>query len=208
MSDNEDEPSILNNEEIEEIEDDDIDIDIEINSDQELNHEINEGNIDSDGDISEEDLEEEVKISNKSFTTIGGALPYNDDDNVSGYQDNLEKITHRDEFIMFHPETKHHNFDEIYNASIVTRNSNNIIIDKLHTTIPILTKYEYTKIIGQRIKQLNEDAQPFISLEREIIDNNIIAEEELKQKKMPFIIQRPLPNGAFEYWHIKDLELL
>ena len=35
-----------------------------------------------------------------------------------------------------------------------------------------------------------------------------IAEEELKQKKIPFIIRRPLPNGASEYWKVKDLEML
>ena len=33
-------------------------------------------------------------------------------------------------------------------------------------------------------------------------------QEELKQKKIPFIIRRPLPNGKSEYWDINDLEIL
>ena len=40
-----------------------------------------------------------------------------------------------------------------------------------------------------------------------MIDGLTIAEEELKQK-IPFIIRRPLPNGASEYWKVKDLEML
>jgi len=40
------------------------------------------------------------------------------------------------------------------------------------------------------------------------LDNFIIAKIELKQKKLPFIIQRPLPNNTFEYWKLEDLEIL
>jgi hypothetical protein len=31
---------------------------------------------------------------------------------------------------------------------------------------------------------------------------------EFEAKKIPFIIARPLPNGATEYWHLHDLEVL
>ena len=99
-------------------------------------------------------------------------------------------------------------YDEIQGLSKVTRNKYNQIIDKLHQTLPILSKYEKTKILGQRTKQLNSGAIPFIKIEKHIIDSYLIAEEELNQKKIPFIIQRPLPNGSFEYWHVKDLEVL
>jgi len=32
--------------------------------------------------------------------------------------------------------------------------------------------------------------------------------EEYKQKKIPFIIQRPLPNGGIEMWKFADLEII
>ena len=34
-----------------------------------------------------------------------------------------------------------------------------------------------------------------------------IALEELKQKKIPFIIKRPI-NNTFEYWKLEDLRIL
>ena len=128
-----------------------------------------------------------------------------DEEDLLGDQN--KKITHHDEILMLHPESKFHNYDEIYGASLVTRNANNIIVDMLHTTIPIMTKYEKTKVIGQRTKQLDAGNPPFIKVDRRTLDNSIIAEEELRQKKLPFIIQRPLPSGGFEYWNVKDLEV-
>jgi hypothetical protein len=39
-----------------------------------------------------------------------------------------------------------------------------------------------------------------------VIDAYVIAEMELKQKRIPFIIRRPIPGGKCEYWHLKDLD--
>ena len=91
--------------------------------------------------------------------------------------------------------------------SEIVRDNNNNIIDEFHKTLPILTKYEKTKILGIRLKQLNNGSQPFINIGENIIDNNIIALQELENKKLPFIIVRPLPNRTFEYWKLKDLEV-
>ena len=90
----------------------------------------------------------------------------------------------------------------------IVKNKNGQIIDPLHTTIPYLTRYEKAKIIGVRAKQLNNGSDCFIDIPNNMIDGLTIAEEELKQKKIPFIIRRPMPNGASEYWKVKDLEML
>jgi DNA-directed RNA polymerase subunit K/omega len=107
-----------------------------------------------------------------------------------------------------HPETLIHNFNEILALSKVVRDENNIIVDEFHKTIPMLTKYEKTRIIGQRSKQLNQGSNPFIPVSENILDTYIIAEMELKEKRLPFIIRRPIPNGSSEYWRLEDLELL
>jgi len=41
-----------------------------------------------------------------------------------------------------------------------------------------------------------------------VVDSNIIAELELQQKRIPFIIRRPIPNGGCEYWNLRDLEMV
>ena len=54
-----------------------------------------------------------------------------------------------------HPESQINNYNEVIALCKVVRDSTNTIIDVLHKTIPILTKYERTRIIGQRVKKLN-----------------------------------------------------
>ena len=108
----------------------------------------------------------------------------------------------------YHPESMSHNYDEIQTLSRVVRDSAGVIVDDLHRTIPIMTKYEKTRILGQRAKQLNEGAPAFIKIDSTVIDGYLIALKELEQKKTPFIIRRPLPNGGSEYWRIQDLEIL
>ena len=99
-----------------------------------------------------------------------------------------------------------HNYDEILAMTKVVRDKTGIIIDDLHKTIPFLTKYEKARILGQRAKQINSGATVFFKVPEKVIDGYLIAELELIEKRVPFIIRRPLPNGGSEYWSIKDLE--
>ena len=71
-----------------------------------------------------------------------------------------------------------------------------------------MTKYEKTKILGQRASQINIGATRYIDVPKNITDGYLIAQMELKAKKIPVIIRRPLPNGQSEYWKLADLEQL
>ena len=137
---------------------------------------------------------------------------YNDEDDDSvDYSDYLQKIDQSmKEHILetVHPEEFYINHDEMTKLSIVKRNEQGIVIDPLHKTSPILSKYEYTKLIGLRCKQLAEGAHSLIDIPSDVMNNAVIAELELRQKKLPFVIKRPLPHGGSEYWRLSDLEIL
>jgi len=107
----------------------------------------------------------------------------------------------------YHPEMLHHNYEEIEALTRITY-VDEVISDPLHRTIPILTKYEKARVLGERAKQINSGAKPFVPVDETLIDGYLIALKELEEKKIPFIIRRPLPSGACEYWKLKDLEML
>ena len=107
-----------------------------------------------------------------------------------------------------HPEVFSHNFDEVTKMMQIHRDKDGNIIDPCHKTLPIMTKFEKTRIIGQRAKQIETGSIPFINVPDNIIDSYLIAELELQQRKLPFIIKRPLPNGTCEYWDANDLEMI
>lgn len=125
------------------------------------------------------------------------------------YLQKFERDTNEDYLLKFHPESRINNYDEVQTLATVVRDDNGRIIDPLHKTIPIMTKYEKARILGIRAKQLNNGSRPFITdLPNDIIDGYVIAQLELEQKLVPFIIRRPLPNGASEYWRVSDLQLI
>lgn len=71
----------------------------------------------------------------------------------------------------------------------------------------IMTKYEKTSIVGVRMEQLAYGASSTLSIEELKKFKNIkdIANEELRQKKIPFMLLRTLPNKSQEYWRISDM---
>ena len=131
-----------------------------------------------------------------------------DSEEDDDYLQKFDKEIINNYIVDYHPEAVAHNFDEVKTMANVVRNAEGIIVDDLHRTIPILTKFEKARVLGIRAKQLNDGAKPFIKTPPEIIDGYTIARMELGQKLMPFIIRRPLPNGGCEYWKIADLELI
>ena len=121
-------------------------------------------------------------------------------------EDDFSKIDHLDVDVL-HPELKSINYKELLLLSKIKKDKDGNIIDNIHKTMPVLTKYEKTKILGQRAKQIEEGHTPFIKIDN-IIDHYTIAQMELEQNKIPFIIRRPLPNGKAEYWRVQDLLIL
>ena len=77
---------------------------------------------------------------------------------------------------------------------------------KKYITSPQLNKYEKTKIISERAQQLANGSITFLRNPETYHSVHEIAIEELKQKKIPIIIERPVPNGI-ELWKLEDCTL-
>jgi DNA-directed RNA polymerase I, II, and III subunit RPABC2 len=149
-------------------------------------------------------------VKNKSKKQVQIELPSDDEDEDydDSYLQKFDSEVTKNYINDFHPECFIQNYDEVSKLTNVVRDSFNIIIDPLHRTIPFLTKYEKARVLGQRAKQIEMGAKPFISVPENVIDGYIIAELELQQKRIPFIIRRPTPGGGCEYWNLKDLEIV
>ncbi|KAJ2956891.1 hypothetical protein NQZ79_g7300 [Umbelopsis isabellina] len=71
-------------------------------------------------------------------------------------------------------------------------------------TTPYMTKYERARVLGTRALQISLNAPVMIELNGES-DPLVIAMKELREKKIPLIVRRFLPDNSYEDWHVKDL---
>ncbi|CAD2085974.1 DNA-directed RNA polymerases I, II, and III subunit RPABC2, putative [Plasmodium vinckei brucechwatti] len=91
--------------------------------------------------------------------------------------------------------------------------------ENIRITSPYLTKYEKARIIGTRALQISLNAPLTIPIETQNDKSNgksdydnylnndplVIAERELYNKSIPFILRRYLPNGSYEDWRLDEL---
>lgn len=89
--------------------------------------------------------------------------------------------------------SNNHDFLKNYNKRI-----------KKNSTLPILTDYERTRVLSERSSQISDGAQPLIPNPERFNNAYEIAVEELKEKRIPFIISRPLGDRV-EYFKLTDL---
>lgn len=176
--------------------------DDEFEDDEEMDDEEMENRIFSkqNDDIAEEDMELNP-FREDDFS----------DDEEEKDEDYLQKINddYKDNLLTnHHPELHNINYDEVESLSKVVRDDEGNIIDPLHRTQPFITKYEKARILGERAKQINAGSKPFVSINESVIDGYLIALKEFEEKKIPFIVKRPMPNGGCEYWKLQDLEIL
>ena len=176
------------------------------------NHPVSDTNISLEiGEIPDEELSksplEEGEIDESTFNVID-VDESSDEEEENLFYRNLEEDIDTNILKFYHPETENINYKELLTLSNITKNKKGEIIDSFHKTIPFLTQYEKAKILGQRAKQINHGSTPFVDVPSNIIDGHTIALMELNQKKIPFIIRRPLPNGTSEYWKVKDLKII
>jgi DNA-directed RNA polymerase subunit K/omega len=82
-----------------------------------------------------------------------------------------------------------------------------------YISLPVMTKYEFDTLIGLRTMHLSRGATVFVNIEENYkIEKNMdlrkIAIRELKEKRLPYIIVRTMPNGKKEYWPVAKLNLV
>lgn len=216
---NEEETEVDDDEEEEEV--DGVEETKEDNNDDDDNDQVDDEIIDTEDEIIiKSETKKATKTNKKNVVkTIQPSIAItldNDDDSSDDescededYLKKFDKEIRKNYLVDFHPESLINNYSEIQSLTQIVRDARTgIIVDDLHKTIPFLTKYEKTRILGQRAKQINSGAKPYINIDKEIMDGYIIAIAELEHKRLPFIIRRPLPNGGSEYWKLSDLQLI
>jgi len=213
----EDEP-VIDEESESEIEDSDVSDDDDDDEDEVKvdGDDDDDGKVDSeeedDRKADSDDEREENKL-NPAMSTRDIFGDDDDDDNEDdelneNYLQKLDSDVRQNVISEYHPELSAHNIDEVETSCMIVRDANGQIIDPLHRTVPFVTRYEKARVIGERAKQINSGAKPFIEVDQSIIDGYLIALKEFEEKKIPFIIRRPLPNGTSEYWRLSDLEIV
>ena len=213
------------------IEDSDVDDDLSSSSSSSRNSKFDEklgsdgeDDIDEDDDIGDDDDvfgehdDENDENDENKMEVDSQVIDFsdNEDEDEDEYEDEHSK-NHLQKFndtlkqnviTEHHPELIVQNYHEVEEMCVVIRNEDGSINDPRHRTVPFITKYERAKILGERAKQINAGATPFVEVNQEVIDGYLIALAEFEQKKVPMIIRRPLPNGQSEYWRLDDLEFL
>lgn len=128
-------------------------------------------------------------------------------------ENELEDITSEDESI---EEDEDEIIDQEYKVEDIKKYKSSLISDEEYNnfyelydisnniTENILSKYEKTKILSERAEQLSCGGIPLVQNYKDFKNTLEIAEEELKNNKIPFIIKRTM-NDKNEYWKLEDL---
>jgi DNA-directed RNA polymerase subunit K/omega len=168
---------------------DDDDVDDDDDDDEDDYEEDGDGDGDDDGDDEDVDAEYNVVASELLMSDDDGDNE-DEDDLDENYLQKLDSDMNKDIIKEYHPELLTHNTEEVEAACVIVRNEYGDIVDPLHRTVPFVTRYERARVLGERAKQINSGAQPFVPIDTTLIDGYLIALQEFEQKKIPFIIPR------------------
>eukprot|EP01112_Ceratiomyxa_fruticulosa_P013815 TRINITY_DN3901_c0_g1_i1.p1 TRINITY_DN3901_c0_g1~~TRINITY_DN3901_c0_g1_i1.p1 ORF type:complete len:129 (-),score=26.97 TRINITY_DN3901_c0_g1_i1:52-438(-) len=94
--------------------------------------------------------------------------------------------------------------EDVGGSEIIPADQSNGQAQKSRRTTRYMTKYERARILGTRALQISMNAPIMVELEGET-DPLQIALKELREKKIPLIIRRYLPDGSYEDWSASEL---
>lgn len=136
-------------------------------------------------------------------------------ENEEKYESDIENDEEEEQYI----DSKFDDIEEKENDDDLNFINEDIIFNSENIkTTKYLTIYEKTAIIGQRAEELykqykKDEFMPFVNITEDMINeyNELdfikIAEKELEEKKIPYMIQRLLPNNKYVIVDLKDLIL-
>ena len=167
----------------------------ELENPEELQEELSSDEENNNDELSSVD-DSDVEINNKKKNNI--KKNNNDIDSDVEEGDNNDKCYYKYNSTKVDEEI---DYDEIF------KDDTKQIIKTERITKPFLTKYERVRLLSDRSRQLAQGAKPLIK-NCTGLSHTEIARLELKLKKIPLKIQRPIPNAGTEEWRLDELEIL
>ena len=149
------------------------------------------------------------------FDNVGGTYGHDDDDDDNNemlaadesgvYNDDDDDDDNNNLDITGEHDDDHRNIQD----SVEILNSNGVngsggVAKEDRITTKYLTKYERARVLGTRALQISMNAPVMVDLDGET-DPLKIAMKELRERKIPIIIRRFLPDGSHEDWSIDEL---
>lgn len=119
---------------------------------------------------------------------------FNDDFDEDQDEDNIEELDQ--------PEEEQDNID-----ILAPGQAGGGVPKNKRITTKYMTKYERARVLGTRALQIAMCAPVMVELDGET-DPLQIAMKELKQRKIPIIIRRYLPDHSYEDWGIDELIII
>ena len=145
-------------------------------------------------------MDEKNIKSKKILEENNGEDEYEYDDNsneeIEFTKEMLKKFQTQIKFHIFDPEK----YENESHKEII------IVPPQHRLTSEILTKFEYTEVVSQRAKQIENGSPIFVEIGDEM-DPIKIAEMEIKQKKCPLSIRRMQNNTIGEIWQVNEMGL-
>lgn len=79
-----------------------------------------------------------------------------------------------------------------------------------NVSVNFMTKFELASVLGVREEQIAQGSPSVLTNEEmaNMTSPRMVAERELLEKKLPFMVLRTLPSGKQELWRIQDLHIL
>ena len=184
---------------------------------EEEEEELENEDEDEDEELASDDDDDDDEKLERAAAQPGMNFAFGEDDEDDDDEDEEEDEHYLQKFgegmkkniiAEYHPEMQSHNSDEIDVLCQIIRDQDGRIIDPLHKSLPFITKYERTRVLGERARQLNAGATALVDVDSDTIDGYLIALKEFQEKKIPFILKRPIAGNHIEYWKLADLEIL
>lgn len=147
---------------------------------------------DSDDDINDSDLNDDINDSD-----VDDYIDDNMDDDANQSGSESDMINSDDDFI---------DESEQFNIQSELDNETKEVTKENRITKPILTKYEFNRILGIRLKHITMGSKLLISTSDKMSHVDMV-KQEIKEKKTPLIIKRNLPNSKYELWKLNELNI-
>ncbi len=141
----------------------------------------------------------------KSEESDNGDSDDDSDDNKSRKSDASEEDIYKDEEKKCYSKYVSSDADDMYYDELFADDEFKMK-KNVRLTKPILFKYEKVRLLSTRAKQLAQGAKPMIK-NTTGLSSKEIALLELKNKVIPLIIERPVPNSGVERWKLSELEI-